>query len=173
MKTVETGAELPPYIRAMDRLYQACLVASGIIMVLISLFVAWGVYTRYVLNQGSFWAEPVSIMLVIQMTFFGAAACYRANAHISIDVLVRPLPEGRPRWLADRMVDLLVGVMALAMIWYGTRLVSTTWFQLYPEFQQIRVGTVYLALPLSGLVTLLFVIERLVYGPRAGLESHP
>jgi TRAP-type C4-dicarboxylate transport system permease small subunit len=163
---------LPPYIRAMDRLYQACLVASGIIMVLISLFVAWGVYTRYILNQGSFWAEPVSIMLVIQMTFFGAAACYRANGHISIDVLVRPLPEGTPRWLADRMVDLLVGVMALAMIWYGTLLVSTTWFQLYPEFQQIRVGTVYLALPLSGLVTLLFVIERVVYGPRAGLESH-
>jgi len=139
------------------------------ILALISLFVAWGVYTRYVLNQGSFWAEPVSIMLVIQMTFFGAAACYRASAHISIDVLVRLLPAGPARALADRLVDLLVGVMALAMIWYGANLVSTTWFQLYPELQQIRVGTVYLALPLSGLVTLLFVVERLVYGPRDGL----
>ena len=58
------------------------------------------------------------------------------------------------------------------MVWYGLKLVSTTWFQLYPELQQIRVGTVYLALPLSGLVTLLFVIERLVYGPREGLGEH-
>lgn len=164
---------LPPYIRAMDRLYQACLVVSGIIMVLISFFVAWGVYTRYVLNQGSFWAEPVSIMLVIQMTFFGAAACYRSNGHISIDVLVRGLPDGLPRQLADRLVDVLVGVLALAMIWWGWGLVRTTWLQVYPELQQIRVGIVYLALPLSGLVTLLFVVERLVYGPRAGLESHP
>jgi TRAP-type C4-dicarboxylate transport system permease small subunit len=163
---------MPAYVRAMDRLYQACIGVSGAILVLISLFVAWGVYTRYVLNQGSFWAEPVSIMLVIQMTLFGAAACYRASAHISIDVLARLLPEGSAQRGAARLVDILVGVLAMAMIWYGTKLVSTTWFQLYPEFQQIRVGTVYLGLPLSGLVTLLFVVERLVYGPRAGLEEH-
>lgn len=153
----------------MDRVYQACVLASGAILVLISLFVAWGVYTRYVLNQGSFWAEPVSIMLVIQMTFFGAAACYRSSTHISIDVFVRILPVGFARVMADRLVDLLVGLFALAMVWYGSKLVSTTWFQLYPELQQIRVGTVYLALPLSGLVTLLFAVERLIYGPRSGL----
>ncbi len=163
--------DLPLYIRAMDRLYQACLVFAGTIMVLISLFVAWGVYTRYILNQGSFWAEPVSIMLVIQMTFFGAAACYRANGHISIDVFVRPLPEGRPRWLADRLVDILVGIMAFAMTWYGVKLVNTTWLQVYPELQQIRVGIVYMGLPLSGVVTLLFVVERVLYGPRAGIET--
>jgi TRAP-type C4-dicarboxylate transport system permease small subunit len=160
---------VPPFVWAMDRVYQACIVAAAVILVLISLFVAWGVYTRYVLNQGSFWAEPVSIMLVIQMTFFGAAACYRASGHISIDVLARALPEGRARFWADRLVDVLVGVMAFAMIWYGTKLVATTWFQLYPELQQIRVGTVYLGLPVSGLVTLLFVVERLIYGPRDGL----
>ncbi len=162
---------VPPFVWAMDRVYRACIIAAAIILVLISLFVAWGVYTRYVLNQGSFWAEPVSIMLVIQMTFFGAAACYRASGHISIDVLARALPEGRARFLADRLVDVLVGVMAFAMIWYGTKLVATTWFQLYPELQQIRVGTVYLGLPVSGLVTLLFVVERLIYGPRDGLGS--
>ena len=164
-----TDPSAPPFVRAMDRLYHTCIAVAAVILVLISLFVAWGVYTRYILNQGSFWAEPVSIMLVIQMTFFGAAACYRASGHISIDVLARALPEGRPQILAARMVDVLVGVMAFAMIWYGTKLVSTTWFQLYPELQQIRVGTVYLGLPVSGLVTLLFVVERLVYGPRDGL----
>lgn len=163
---------MPTFVRAMDHLYQACILVSAIILVLISLFVAWGVYTRYVLNQGSFWAEPVSIMLVIQMTLFGAAACYRASAHISIDVFVRLLPKGSMRRAADQLVDVLVGIMALAMIWYGIKLVSTTWFQLYAEFQQVRVGTVYLGLPLSGLVTLLFVAERLVYGPRSGLEEH-
>ena len=166
-----TDQSVPPFVWAMDRVYHACIAAAAAILVLISLFVAWGVYTRYVLNQGSFWAEPVSIMLVIQMTFFGAAACYRANGHISIDVLARALPEGRARFWADRMVDILVGIMAFAMIWYGVKLVSTTWFQLYPELQQIRVGTVYLGLPVSGLVTLLFVVERLIYGPRDGLGS--
>lgn len=162
---------LPVYIRAMDVLYRACMVVAGVIMVLITFFVAWGVYTRYVLNQGSFWAEPVSIMLVIQMTFFGAAACYRANHHISIDVLARALPDGLPRWLADRLVDVLVGILAVAIIWYGIGLVRTTWLQVYPELQQVRVGAVYFGMPLSGLVTLLFVVERLVYGPRAGLEE--
>ena len=55
-------------------------------------------------------------------------------------------------------------LISLAMIWYGFGLVKTTFFQVYPEFQHIRVGAVYTALPGSGFITFLFVLERLIYG---------
>ncbi|HET6468533.1 MAG TPA: TRAP transporter small permease [Geminicoccaceae bacterium] len=153
-----------PYVRAMDWLYLACMLIAGVSIVAMALIIAWGVYTRYVLSQGSFWAEPIAITLAVQMTFYGAAAGYRANAHISIDSLVRLLPAGRPRALADRLVDLLMLAMGLAMIWFGWGLVQTTYFQVYPEFQHIRVGAVYSAVPLSGVVLLLFVVERMLFG---------
>jgi TRAP-type C4-dicarboxylate transport system permease small subunit len=154
----------PTYVRLMDLLGHACVLLAALSIVGMALIIAWSVYTRYVLVQGSFWAEPISIMLAVQMTFYGAAACYRASAHISIDVLVRALPRGLPRRAADLLVEGLMAVISLAMIWYGIGLVRATYNQVYPEFQLIRVGAVYSAVPGSGLVMLLFVIERLLYG---------
>jgi len=152
------------YVRAMELLQAVCMALAALSIIFMTLIIAWSVYTRYWLNLGSFWAEPIAIMLAVQMTFFGAAACYRAGGHISIDVFVRLLPDDGPRRAADQLVDGLVMVLAIAMIWYGIGLVKTTWFQVYPEFQQIKVGAVYSAVPLSGLVTFLFAAERLVFG---------
>lgn len=154
----------PIYVRLMDWFYYACMTVAGVAIVVMALIIGWSVYTRYVLTEGSFWAEPIAITLAVQMTFYGAAACYRAGAHISIDLLVRGL-DGKAGLAASRLVDILMLLISLAMIWYGIGLVKTTFFQVYPEFQHIRVGAVYTALPGSGLITLLFVIERLVYGP--------
>lgn len=153
------------YVRAMRLLYGLCMTFAGAAIVAMALIIGWSVYTRYWLNLGSFWAEPIAIMLAVQMTFFGAAACYRAGGHISIDVFIRLLPEGTPQFIADRLVDFLVFCFALAMIWYGIGLVQRTWLQVYPEFQHVRVGLVYCAVPVSGLVTLLFAFERMWHGP--------
>ncbi|MEZ5932303.1 MAG: TRAP transporter small permease [Alphaproteobacteria bacterium] len=154
----------PLYVRVMDVIYYVCMAVAGIAIAVMAVIIGWSVYTRYVLTEGSFWAEPISIALAVQMTFYGAAACYRANAHISIDLLVRGL-RGPASTLASRLVDILMLIVSMAMIWYGIGLVKTTFFQVYPEFQHIRVGVVYSALPGSGLITLLFVLERLIYGP--------
>ena len=153
----------PLYVRLMDWLYYACMSIAGVAIAVMAVVIGWSVYTRYVLTQGSFWAEPVAIALAVQMTFYGAAACYRANAHININLLPRGL-RGRKSTFAVRLVDCLMLIISLAMIWYGIGLVKTAFFQVYPEFQHIRVGVVYTALPGSGLIILLFVIERLVYG---------
>ena len=161
----------PLYVRLMDGLYYVCMMVAGVAIAVMAVIIGWSVYTRYVLTEGSFWAEPIAIALAVQMTFYGAAACYRTNAHISIDLLVRGL-RGPASIIASRLVDVLMLLISLAMIWYGIGLVKTTFFQVYPEFQHIRVGAVYTALPGSGLITLLFVIERLIYGaPDLGLDT--
>ncbi|MGI9418937.1 MAG: TRAP transporter small permease, partial [Geminicoccaceae bacterium] len=144
-----TGSDVvkePLYVRVMDLLYAACMVIAGVAIAVMAVIIGWSVYTRYVLTEGSFWAEPIAIALAVQMTFYGAAACYRANAHISIDLAVRGL-RGQASIFAARLVDILMLAISLAMIWYGLGLVKTTFFQVYPEFQHIRVGVVYTALP--------------------------
>ncbi|HEX7927627.1 MAG TPA: TRAP transporter small permease subunit, partial [bacterium] len=65
--------------RVMDAIFWACITISGVSLVLISAVVPWGVYTRYVLNSAASWPEPAAILLTIVLTFFGAAACYRAR----------------------------------------------------------------------------------------------
>jgi TRAP-type C4-dicarboxylate transport system permease small subunit len=155
----------PAYTRLMDRLYLACVWLSGAAIFLMSLIIPWGVFTRYVLGRGSAWPEPIAILLMMVFTFIGAAAGYRANVHIAVtlltDVLPRPLKS-----MAARAVDVLMGVACLFVTWYGARLVMGTMRQSLAELPWLPVGVTYLALPLGSLATLLFVIERGLYGPQ-------
>ncbi|TFZ04532.1 TRAP transporter small permease [Ramlibacter rhizophilus] len=156
-----------PYTRLMDRLYLACVWTSGLAIFLMSLIIPWGVFTRYVLGTGSQWPEPIAILLMMVFTFIGAAAGYRANAHIAVtmltDVLPRPLQS-----LAAAAVDVLVMVASAFVAWYGTRLCLATLGQSVAELPWLPVGVTYAALPIGSLATLLFVIERRLHGPQDG-----
>ena len=152
------------YIKLMDVLYFICVFIAGGALVIMSVIIAWGVFTRYVLGSGSFWPEPISIFLAIQLTFYGAAACYRAGTHISLKMFVKLLPPLLKRW-QRHFVDLLMAAICLFMMTFGASLVKTTYFQAYPEFQYIRVGVAYSAIPIGGLITLLFVVEKVFTRP--------
>ena len=52
----------------------------------------------------------------------------------------------------------------LFLLWYGINLVQVTWFQSIAEFPVVSVGVSYLPVPIGGLITSLFVIERLWTG---------
>ena len=93
---------------------------------------------------------------------YGAAACYRVHAHLRLQVFVKMLSQ-KLQAVPEYAVHLLMGVIAALMIYYGTSLAKTTWFQSYPEFEYVRVGLVYSAIPGSGVVLLLFVIEALFF----------
>ena len=153
-----------PLRRAMDALYWACAVIAGSALVIISLVVPWGVYTRYVLDSAASWPEPMAILLSIVLTFFGAAACYRSGTHMRVTVLRDMLPSG-PQHAIDLVAEGLMALVSVFMIVWGGRLVLTTWHQVIAEFPFLSVGITYLPIPLGGAVTLLFVIERLLIGP--------
>jgi TRAP-type C4-dicarboxylate transport system permease small subunit len=100
------------YVRLMDRLYLASIWFAGTAITLMCLIIPWGVFTRYVLGTGSQWPEPIAILLMMVFTFIGAAAAYRAGAHIAVDMFTEPLPAALKRPLA-RLVDLLMALACL------------------------------------------------------------
>ncbi len=132
-------------------------------MVLISLIVPWGVFTRYVLNSASSWPEAMAILLSIVLTFFGAAASYRVRLHMRVSFVRDHLPAPL-QVVADLVSELLMAAVGMFMIIWGERLCATTWNQSIAEFPALSVGVTYLPIPISGLCLLLFVIEHLVIG---------
>jgi len=155
-----------PYIRLMDRLYVASIWFAGIAILLMSLIIPWGVFTRYVLGTGSQWPEPIAILLMMVFTFVGAATAYRAGGHIAVALLTDRLPAAGQRVLAV-LVDLLMVAVCLFIAFYGTRLCVGTWGQSIAELSWLPVGMTYAALPLGSAITLLFVIERIVFGSQS------
>lgn len=156
-----------PYIRLMDRLYLASIWFAGLAIFLMSVIIPFGVFTRYVLGSGSQWPEPIAILLMMVFTFIGAACSYRAGGHIAVSMLTDPLPHGAQRILAG-VVNVLMVVICLFVAYYGSRLCIETWGQSIAELSWLPVGLTYAALPLGSAITLLFVIERIVFGTQSG-----
>jgi TRAP-type C4-dicarboxylate transport system permease small subunit len=156
------------YSRWMVGLYWACIWLAGLSVVAMTLIIPWGVYARYVLGTGSEWPEPLAVLLMIVFTFFGAAACYRANSHIAVALFKDMLPPKPRAWLGIA-VDLLLALISLFMVIWGFQLVGITWQQSIAEFPWLPVGASYLPLPLGSIVSLLFIIERLWCGPAKDL----
>src|SRR5260370_15310499 len=113
-RTLEEHAGVSAYRlrRVMDALYWACASIAGSALVIISLVVPWGVYTRYVLDSASSWPEPMAILLSIVLTFFGAAPCYRSGTHMRVTVLRDLLPSG-PRRAVDLVAEGLMAAISL------------------------------------------------------------
>jgi TRAP-type C4-dicarboxylate transport system permease small subunit len=160
------------YRKLMDALYLACVAVAGTALVLISAVIPWAVFTRYVLNSAASWPEPTAILLMIVLTFIGAAACYRGRLHMNVSFFVVMLPAPL-RATAELVAELLVAAMAVFMVVYGTKLVEVTWFNTIADFPSLSVGVTYLPIPAGGAILLLFVIERLVLGPPAAAEAQP
>jgi TRAP-type C4-dicarboxylate transport system permease small subunit len=154
---------LTTYRHAMDGLYRVCVLIAGGAMVLISVIVPWGVFTRYVLNSASSWPEPAAILLSIVLTFFGAAACYRVRLHMRVTFVRDHLPPLMQR-ACDMLAELLMAMVGVFMIVWGTGLCETTWYQSIDAFPALSVGVTYLPIPLGGFCLLLFVIEHLAIG---------
>ena len=81
------------YIRAMDAVHAACLFVAGACLVVITVIVPYGVFTRYVLNSAASWPEPMATLLMIVLSFLSAVVCYREYLHIGVGVLPAFLHE--------------------------------------------------------------------------------
>jgi TRAP-type C4-dicarboxylate transport system permease small subunit len=151
------------YRRAMQRLYLACIVLSGLAMVAITLMIPSGVFMRYVMNDPLQWPEPASVIMMVFFSFVGGAAVYRANQQIAVEALMRAVGP-RSRLAMQWGVHACMLLVAAFMLGYGVHLCQITWGNTIAEFPRLSVGVVYMPIPLGGLLTLLFIVEKIWLG---------
>ena len=151
------------YRKAMQRLYLFCIVLSGVAMVVITLFIPAGVFMRYVMNDPLQWPEPASVIMMVFFSFIGGAAVYRANQQIAVEALMKAVnPASRMvmQWGVHACMLLVAGFM----LGYGIHLCVVTWGNTIAEFPWLSTGVVYAPIPIGGLLTLLFIIEKIWLG---------
>ncbi|NKL04568.1 TRAP transporter small permease [Rhizobium leguminosarum] len=151
---------LTPVVNALTRLSNAALWLAGTGLVLMTVFVAWQVFCRYVLNDSPSWTEPGSVMLMSWFIFLGAAVGIRENNHLGFDVLLYVLPKSGKRVL--RMIsDVVILAFGAGMVWYGGALISLTWNTTLPSLG-ISGAFDYLPLAGGGVLAVIFSLERIV-----------
>jgi TRAP-type C4-dicarboxylate transport system permease small subunit len=151
------------YQQAMEWLYIVCIVISGTALVTITLIIPLGVFMRYAMNNPLAWPEPAAVIMMVMFSFLGGAAVYRAKVHIAVEALLNAVPPAVKRAMLWG-VDACMGGTALFMLVYGIQLCIATRFSTMAEFPAVSQALVYLPIPVAGLLTLLFVIERVWVG---------
>jgi TRAP-type C4-dicarboxylate transport system permease small subunit len=151
------------YRRLMQRLYVACIALSGLALVAITLMIPSGVFMRYVMNDPLQWPEPASVIMMVFFSFVGGAAVYRANQQIAVEALMRAVGP-RSRAAMQWGVHACMLLIAAFMLGYGVHLCWLTQGNTVAEFPSLSVGIVYMPIPIGGLLTLLFIVEKIWLG---------
>jgi TRAP-type C4-dicarboxylate transport system permease small subunit len=157
------------YSDLMDKVYLLAMVVAGLSLLVMTIIIPIGIFSRYVLNRGESWPEPVAIICMVTFTFIGAAVSYRAGSHIAVNMLTDRLPLACQTFCA-RVVDLLMLLISLVMFYYSFYLCAELWEQPVAEFPLLTSGQTYLPLPVGAILMILFVVERLLFGSQ---ENRP
>ena len=140
--------------RAIDLLRKICILLSSIALVVMTVIFGWLVFGRYVLNATPTWVEQAALLLVMVITFLGAAAGIREKSHLSVRMFVDALPE-RLAGIANLIVHLVVAGFGAVMAWYSYQLVLFKWTTAIPLIG-LPEGLRALPIAIAGLLISLF-----------------
>lgn len=126
-------------------------------MTLLVIDVVWQVLARYIVKSPSSFTDELARFLLIWVGLLGSAYALGKKKHLAIDLLPSKL-SGKPKRALNVFISVLVISFAfLVLVVGGIRLVYITFTlnQISPALG-IPVAYVYLVLPFSGILMILY-----------------
>jgi TRAP-type C4-dicarboxylate transport system permease small subunit len=150
--------------KILDQTLEILIMVSMAVLVI---DVSWQVFTRLVLKNPSTGTEELAVFMIIWVALLGSAVALSRGAHLGIDYLVNKLSI-RKKIFTEIFVFLCIAMFSLCvMVIGGMDLVISTLNlgQISPALG-VKIGYVYLAVPISGFFLMLYsiigLVERLV-----------
>lgn len=134
--------------------------ALTLLSVVLTLSVFLQVLIRFVFKHPLPWTEEIARIAFVYCIFVGATIAVRENSHLQVDFLLVILPKPVAR-AAVFLGMLLVGVFLVFVTWQGVVLVLATGVQMSPVMQ-VPFKYLYLILPVSGAIMLLYLVANML-----------
>ena len=154
--------------RALDGLEALTMAVCGICLVGFSTSVFFDVLTRTI-GAPWLWLQEVTSTFFVYGIFIGAAAATRRNDHLYLSAITETM-RGMTRRLVETFNRCVVLAVGFCMTYFG----YINFLQGFGNFRMpsmTPLASYYAAIPLSGVMIALFVIEQLVNGWRNGFED--
>ena len=144
----------------------------ALVMGILVVDVAWQVFTRFVLRSPSSWTEELATFLMIWVGLLGASVALRRGAHLGVDYFVGKLPPAQQIFCEILAFSCVAAFSAAVLVYGGMDLVTTILDrgQIAPALQ-LKMGYVFLALPISGFFLTLYSLE-LIFESVRKLMAH-
>lgn len=130
-----------------------------LLLAAMALVVAANVFFRFVLNASLYWGDEVAQILLVWLTFLGAAVAVRDNQHYYLNYSTR-VAIGRWRvWLLR--IRALLTTIAIAVLLYFSAVVSFQVREWIMPATEISRALVYGACPVGSLLMLYYSLGHL------------
>lgn len=154
------------FLKSLDKIIFTILVIVVCVMVTVG---TMQVFWRYVLKSSLFWSEEIMRYLNIWTIFLGVSLGIPRKLHVAIEALLNCLKD-----TAKKRVTLIIhsiGVIFFVLLIYiGTRFTLFNVHQLSPAVR-VPMSMVYAAIPIGGILSLLFIIGEIKKTIKGGTLS--
>jgi len=120
-------------------------IAAGVVLAFVN------VVARYGFNGSIVWASDLTNYFFIWSTFFGAAYCFKKDAHISVSILIDAYYGYKFLRLEIMLQEVSVDLVVPKITWLG---MSSSW--------SVPMWIIYLAIPVAFASAAIRVFEKLV-----------
>ena len=144
---------------AIVKVFEFLVVA---LVILLTLTVLLGVFTRFVLGHQAEFTDELARLLLIWVSFIGGALAFERKAHLGVDFFVGKLDPEAAKYVAVIVQVLIIALALTVLVVGGYTLASGQMQQKLPTLSFLSRGMVYMALPLSGLFIILFSFENMI-----------
>jgi TRAP-type transport system small permease protein len=152
----DQGGKPRTFTDYLAKVAEFIMVSLATLMVVL---VSYQVFQRYVLHYTPPWSEELSVYLMIWFGIIGIAVGVRRNAHMALHFFADLMPLKVQNVLTYvRYVLILIYTGFLTV--EGMKMVELTMSQRSPAMG-MPVGFVYLALPVSMVLIIIFTLETL------------
>lgn len=104
--------------RYFDRIITALIFLAGVLLITSMLLVNYEVFMRYFLNYSAAWVIEVCELILLFITFLGAAWLLREDGHVTVDIVHSHLNQ-KTRTAMDIGTSILALVVCLVLTWYS------------------------------------------------------
>lgn len=140
--------------RVVDAVNAVLVFVAGVSLVILIAIFGWLVYGRYILNATPTWVEQAALLIIVVITFFGAAIGIRERTHLSVEFFRDMLPPCG-QLVFHTVADLFLIAFGGLMAYHGYHLAL---FNLDTKIPLLNISEAWKSVPLSlgGLLICLF-----------------
>jgi len=128
-----------------------------VLLALMTIFATWQVASRYVFSNPSTITEELVLICFVWMGLLGAAYLFGKQEHMAMTFLFDKLSEKNQTKVQLFYEVIIMAFAVLVLVFGGWNMSQLSMGQLSSSLQ-IPMGYIYLALPLSGIITAIYNI---------------
>jgi|SRR5690625_553514 len=138
------------FIKNIDRLNKLMLYVIGIMLIVMSLTIAFQVFSRFFIGASLSWSEELARYLMAWLVFIGAAIAVRKGELIGVEAVVSVVPD-KVKTAMKTLVSIVIFGFSIFLIVKGFDMLEVVKNQRSPAMK-IPMIWVYSSIPVCGVL---------------------